>query len=67
MNWKHLREEHELINDLLELIDRYQQKRNRYNTLYKMKGHLLKISTIAQIINNRDEILRKGKRPRQNQ
>jgi hypothetical protein len=25
------------------------------------------ISTIAQILNNRDEVLRKGKRPRQNQ
>jgi hypothetical protein len=67
MNRKHLREEHQLIIDPIEQIDRYQQKRGRNKILYEMKGHLLMISTIAQILNNRDEVLRKGKRPRQNQ
>jgi hypothetical protein len=67
MNREHLRDEHELTIDPIEQIDRYQQKRDGKNILYEMKGQLLKISTIAQIHNNRDEVLRQGKRPRQNQ
>jgi hypothetical protein len=31
------------------------------NILSEMKGHLLKINTIAQIINSRNEVARKGK------
>jgi hypothetical protein len=67
INRTHLWEEHQLKIDPMEMIDRYQKKRDQKNILYEMKGHLLTISTIAQILNNRDEILRKGKRPRQNQ
>jgi hypothetical protein len=51
--------------DPMELIDRYQQKRYRKNILFEMKGYLLKMSSIAEIVNIRDEVLRKGKRPRQ--
>jgi hypothetical protein len=32
-----------------------------------MKGHLLKMSTIAQIVRIGDGVVRKGKRPRQHQ
>jgi hypothetical protein len=67
MNRRHLCEEHQTRIEPMELIDRYQQKRYRKNMLFEMKGHLLKMSTIDQIVNNGDEVLRKGKRPRQNQ
>jgi hypothetical protein len=63
----HLREEHEMKIDPMELIDRYQQKRCRKNILDEMKGHLFKMSTIAEIVNIRNEVVRKGKRPRQHQ
>jgi hypothetical protein len=53
--------------DPMELIDIYQQKRYRKNIVFEMKGLLLKISSIAQIVNNGDEVLGKGKRPRQHQ
>jgi hypothetical protein len=51
----------------MELIDRYQQKRYRKNILFEMKGHLLKMSSIAEIVKIGDEMVRKGKRPRQHQ
>jgi hypothetical protein len=51
----------------MELIDRYQQKRYRKNILFDMKGHLLKMSSIAEIVKIGDEMVRKGKRPRQHQ
>jgi hypothetical protein len=63
----HLREEHEMRIDPMELIDRYQQKSYRKNILDEMKGHLLKMSSIAEIVSIRHEVLRKGKRPRQHQ
>jgi hypothetical protein len=66
MNCEHLREEHQLIIDPIEQIDRYQQNRDGKNILYEIKGHILEISTIPQILNNRDEVLGRGKRPRQN-
>jgi hypothetical protein len=53
--------------DPMELIDRYQQKRCRKNILDEMKGHLFKMSTIAEIVNIRNEVVRKGKKPRQHQ
>jgi hypothetical protein len=61
MTRTHLREEHQIP------IDTYQQKRNRKNMPFEMKGHLLKISSIAEIVNNGDEVHRKGKRRRQHQ
>jgi hypothetical protein len=67
MTRTHLREEHEMRIDPMELIDRYRQKRYRKNILFEMKGHLLKMNTIAEIVNIRDEVVRKGKRPRQHQ
>jgi hypothetical protein len=67
MTRTHLREEHQMRIDPMELIDRYQQKRYRKNMLFEIKGHLLKMSTIAEIVNIRDEVVRKGKRPRQHQ
>jgi hypothetical protein len=67
MTRTHLREEHEMRIDPMELIDRYQQKRYRKNMLFEMKGHLLKMSSIAEIVNIGEEVVRKGKRPRQHQ
>jgi hypothetical protein len=67
MTRTHLREEHEMRIDPMELIDRYRQKKYRKNILDEMKGHLLKMSTIAEIVNIRDEVVRKGKRSRQHQ
>jgi hypothetical protein len=49
--------------DPMELIDRYQQKRYRKNMLFEMKGHLLKMSSIAEIVKIGDEVLRKKKDP----
>jgi hypothetical protein len=67
MTRTHLREEHQIPIDPMELIDRYQQKRHRKNMLFEMKGHLLKMSSIAEIVKIGDEVLRKWKRPRQHQ
>jgi hypothetical protein len=67
MTRTHLREEHQMRIDPMELIDRYQQKRYRKNMLFEMKGHLLKINSIAEIVRIGDEVLGKGKRPRQHQ
>jgi hypothetical protein len=67
MTRTHLREEHQLRINPMELIDRYQQKRYRKNILFDMKGHLLKMSSIAEIVKIGDEMVRKGKRPRQHQ
>jgi hypothetical protein len=67
MNGRHVREEHQMRIDGMELIDRYEQKRYRKNMLFEMKGHLLKMSSIAEIVGICDEVLRKGKRPRQHQ
>jgi hypothetical protein len=66
-NGRHLREEHQISIDPMELIDRYQQKRYRKNMLFEMKDQLLRISTIAEIVRIGDEVLRKGKRRRQHQ
>jgi hypothetical protein len=63
----HLREEHQIPIDPMELIDRYQQKRYWKNMLFEMKGHLLKMRSIAEIVRIGDEVLRKGKRRRQYQ
>jgi hypothetical protein len=63
MTRTHLREEHQMRIDPMELIDRYQQKRYRKNMLFEMKGYLLKMSSIAEIVNIRDEVLRKKKDP----
>jgi hypothetical protein len=35
--------------------------------LFEMKGHLLKMSSIAEIVKIGDEVLRKRKRPRHHQ
>jgi hypothetical protein len=53
----------------MELIDRYQQKRYGKNILYEMKGRLLKIRSIAEMVKIGDEVVRKRKRkrPRQHQ
>jgi hypothetical protein len=47
----------------MELINGYQQQRYRKNMLFEMKGQLLKIISIAKIVEIGDEVLRKGKRP----
>jgi hypothetical protein len=67
MNGTHLLEEHQIPIDPMELIDRYQQKRHQKNMLFEMKGHLLKMSRIAEIVSIGNKVLRKGKRPRQRQ
>jgi hypothetical protein len=46
----------------MEMIDRYEKKRGQKNILHKMKGHLLKMSRIAEIVKIGDEVVRKGKR-----
>jgi hypothetical protein len=56
MNGRHLREEQQMRTDPMELIDRYQQ-----NMLFEMKGHLLKMRSIAEIVKIGDEVLRKEK------
>jgi hypothetical protein len=63
MTRTHLREEHQMRIDPMELIDRYQQKRYRKNMLFEMKGHLLKMSSIAEIVKIGDLLLRKKKDP----
>jgi hypothetical protein len=62
MNRTHLWEEHQLKIDPMEMIDRYEKKRGQKNILHKMKGHLLKMSRIAEIVKIGDEVVRKGKR-----
>jgi hypothetical protein len=61
MNGRHLREEQQMRTDPMELIDRYQQRRYGKNMLFEMKGHLLKMRSIAEIVKIGDEVLRKEK------